>query len=164
MGEGYNFSEGQATMPLVIRRAKPADAPVVVEFNRLLAEESEGKNLDLKVLTPGVAAALADERKALYFVAEEEGTILGQTMITFEWSDWRNGWIWWIQSVYVRREARQRGIFRALYDHIQAAAKAEGTVKAIRLYVEEENVAAQKTYLRLGMTKSGYFLLERDPL
>src|SRR5437870_5428809 len=100
-------------MPLLIRRATPSDAPVIVDFNRLLAEESEGKNLDLKILTPGVAAALADEGKALYFVAEDEGTLLGQTMITYEWSDWRNGWIWWIQSVYVRREARNRGIFRA---------------------------------------------------
>lgn len=163
MGEGYNFSEGQATMPLVIRRAKPADAPVVVEFNRLLAEESEGKNLDLKVLTPGVAAALADERKALYFVAEEEGTILGQTMITFEWSDWRNGWIWWIQSVYVRPEARRRGVFKALYEHVVQSARTAGVV-GLRLYVERENHVARKTYDRLGMGPTGYIVLERCPL
>ncbi len=151
-------------MPLTIRRATPADAPVVVEFNRLLAEESEGKTLDLKLLTPGVQAALADERKALYFVAEDDGVIVGQTMLTFEWSDWRNGWIWWIQSVYVRHEARKRGVFRALYEHIVQAARSHPEVVGLRLYVEEENTAAQQTYERLGMEKTGYFVLERHPL
>jgi ribosomal protein S18 acetylase RimI-like enzyme len=151
-------------MPLSIRRATPADAPIIVEFNRLLAEESEGKNLDLNVLRPGVAKALADERRGLYFVAEDEDGILGQTMVTYEWSDWRDGWIWWIQSVYVRREARQRGIFRSLYEHIVQTARQQRDVVAIRLYVEEENLAAQKTYLRLGMQRTGYFVLERQPL
>jgi ribosomal protein S18 acetylase RimI-like enzyme len=148
-------------MPLSIRRATPADAPVIVEFNRLLAEESEGKALDRKILAPGVAKALADASKALYFVAEEEGAILGQTMVTFEWSDWRDGWIWWIQSVYVERQVRQRGVFRALFDHILATARKQGDVVMIRLYVEEENVKAHKTYERLGMQRSGYFVLER---
>jgi ribosomal protein S18 acetylase RimI-like enzyme len=156
--------EVEATMPLTIRRATPADAPVVVEFNRLLAEESEGKILDLTVLRPGVQAALADEHKALYFLVEEDGVVLGQTMLTFEWSDWRNGWIWWIQSVYVQRAARRRGVFRALYEHILQTARREPSVVALRLYVEEENVAAQQTYERLGMERSGYFVLERHPL
>jgi ribosomal protein S18 acetylase RimI-like enzyme len=151
-------------MPLTIRRATPADAPVIVEFNRLLAEESEGKALDLAILTPGVRAALADERKAFYFVAEDGDDIVGQTMLTFEWSDWRNGWIWWIQSVYVRQAARKRGVFRALYEHILQAARDDPEVIGIRLYVEEENVAAQQTYQRLGMDRTGYFVLERHPL
>ncbi|MBY0522645.1 MAG: GNAT family N-acetyltransferase [Gemmataceae bacterium] len=150
-------------MPLAIRRAVPADASTIVEFNRLLAEESEGKVLDLALLRPGVAAALADPHKCLYFVAEEEGRIVGQTMVTYEWSDWRNGWIWWIQSVYVRPEARRLGVFRALYEHIRQTARQEGAI-GIRLYVEEDNKRAHETYYRLGMVRSGYFVLEHLPL
>ena len=105
-------------MPWTVRAATPADAPLVIEFNRRLAEESEGKTLDPAVLGPGVRAALADPRKALYFLAEAEGSVAGQMMVTYEWSDWRNGWLWWIQSVYVRPEARRRGVFRALFEHV----------------------------------------------
>ena len=150
-------------MPLAIRRATPADAPTIVEFNRLLAEESEGKVLDSAVLACGVAKALADPHKCRYFVAEDAGTILGQTMVTYEWSDWRDGWIWWIQSVYVQPEARQRGVFRALYEHIRATARQEGVV-GIRLYVEDHNQRAHETYYRLGMKRAGYFVLEQLPL
>lgn len=150
-------------MSLAIRRATPADAPTVVEFNRLLAEESEGKVLDPAVLSNGVQAALADPHKCRYFIAEDDGTIVGQTMITYEWSDWRNGWIWWIQSVYVRPEARKRGVFRALYEHIHQTAKQEGCV-GIRLYVEDNNQRAHETYYRVGMKKAGYFVLEQMPL
>jgi GNAT superfamily N-acetyltransferase len=151
-------------MPLTIRRATPADAAVIAEFNRLLALESEGKALDAAVLAAGVAAGLADPRKALYFVAEEGGAVLGQTMVTFEWSDWRNGWVWWIQSVYVRADARRRGVFRALYEHVRRAAAADPDVIALRLYVERENHAAQQTYARLGMQRTGYVVLEEHPL
>src|SRR5438105_3262079 len=98
-------------MPLNVRAATAADAAVVVEFNRLLAEESEGKTLDPALLRPGVTAVLADPVKGLYFLAEEAGVALGQMGLTFEFSDWRNGWMWWIQSVYVRPEARRRGVF-----------------------------------------------------
>jgi ribosomal protein S18 acetylase RimI-like enzyme len=150
-------------MPLAIRRATPADAPTVVEFNRLLAHESEGKTLDIDVLSRGVRAALADAHKCLYFLAEEGGVILGQTMITYEWSDWRDGWIWWIQSVYVRPEARKHGVFRALYQHIRETAKREGVI-GIRLYVEDNNKRAHETYYRLGMERAGYFVLEQIPL
>ena len=97
-------------MPLSIRRAVAADLPIIVDFNCRLALESEHKTLDRAVLTPGVAAALTDEAKARYFVAEDEGRVVGQTMLTLEWSDWRNGWIWWIQSVYVHPDARRRGL------------------------------------------------------
>ena len=149
---------------LTIRRATPADAETVVEFNRLLAEESEGKTLDRSLLEPGVAKALSDPNKGLYFLAEDGGKIVGQTMVTFEWSDWRNGWFWWIQSVYVVPEARRQGVFRALYEHIHAAAKKDPEVIGLRLYVEEENRRAHETYYRLGMEKTGYFLLEKYPL
>ena len=151
-------------MALCVRRATPADAAVIVEFNRLLAEESEGKTLDAAVLSAGVAAQLADPQKGLYFVAEEDGGILGQLGLTFEWSDWRNGWMWWIQSVYVPQDARRRGVFRTLFEHVHQAALLDGQVVGLRLYVDRDNHAAQRTYERLGMEASGYFVLERCPL
>ncbi len=151
-------------MPPALRRATPADAAVIVEFNRRLAEESEGKVLDLPVLAAGVAACLADPGKALYFVAEDGGRVVGQVMLTTEWSDWRNGWIWWIQSVYVVPDQRRRGVFRALFDHVCRQAREDRNVVGLRLYVEEENHAAQETYVRLGMRRTGYHVLERVPL
>jgi ribosomal protein S18 acetylase RimI-like enzyme len=151
-------------MPLSIRRAVAADAAIIVEFNRRLAEESESKSLDVSVLSAGVAAGLADPRKSVYFLAEEDGNAVGQIMFTTEWSDWRNGWFWWIQSVYVRREARRRGVFRALFEHVAQAANADPEVIGLRLYVERDNRNAQETYLRLGMERTGYEVFERHPL
>ena len=151
-------------MPLVIRRATSSDLDVVVDFNRRLAEESEGKKLDAVLLKAGVAQALADSNKALYFLAEDGAIAVGQTMITTEWSDWRNGWFWWIQSVYVRPEARRCGVFRALFEHVSQAAKEDPSVIGLRLYVEEDNHAAQETYRRLGMIDTTYFVLEKHPL
>ena len=151
-------------MTLTIRRAAPADAPTVIEFNRRLAEETEGKALDAAALAAGVAAGLADPAKAWYFVAEEDGVPLGQLMLTFEWSDWRNGWFWWIQSVYVRADARRRGVFRRLYDHVAALARRQPDVIGLRLYVEHGNGAAQQTYTHLGMTPAGYLVFEKYPL
>jgi GNAT superfamily N-acetyltransferase len=151
-------------MRLTIRRAAPADAVVVIEFNRRLAEETEGKTLDPAVLAAGVAAGLADPARAWYFVAEEDGVVLGQMMITLEWSDWRNGWFWWIQSVYVRAEARRRGVFRRLYEHVVGLARQSADVIGLRLYVENHNQPAQQTYTRLGMTPAGYLVFEKCPL
>jgi GNAT superfamily N-acetyltransferase len=151
-------------MTPTVRPATPADAVVVVEFNRLLALETEHKVLDPEVLARGVAAGLADPHKGLYFVAEDGGEVVGQMMLTYEWSDWRNGWLWWIQSVYVRRDARRRGVFRALYDHVRRAAEADPGVIGIRLYMERDNAAARQTYLRVGMTPTPYVVLERFPL
>jgi GNAT superfamily N-acetyltransferase len=151
-------------MPLATRRAVPSDAPIIVEFNRLLALESEGKTLDPAVLGRGVAAGLADPRKSIYFVAEEDGVPIGQIMFTTEWSDWRNGWFWWIQSVYVRQESRRRGVFRALFEHVQQAARTDPEVIGLRLYVERENHVAQETYRSMGMTEAGYVVFERFPL
>jgi len=151
-------------MTLSIRRAVLADAAVVSEFNRLLAQESEGKTLDAAVLAAGVAAGLADPAKSVYFLAEEDGAAVGQIMYTMEWSDWRNGWFWWIQSVYVRAAARRRGVFRALYEHVHQAARADGQVIGLRLYVERGNQIAQETYQRMGMESAGYLVFERYPL
>jgi len=151
-------------MPLSIRPATLADATRVMEFNQLLAQESEGKSLDPAVLRPGVEAGLADPHKSVYFLAEENGMAVGQIMYTTEWSDWRNGWFWWIQSVYVRPEARRRGVFRALFEHVLQAAQADPHVIGLRLYVERQNHVAQKTYQNLGMKSAGYEVFERYPL
>src|SRR5438132_10100956 len=112
-------------MRFSIRRAVLTDAAVIAEFNRLLAEETEGKTLDPLVLARGVAACLGDPVKGIYYLAEEGGAALGQIGLTYEFSDWRDGWFWWIQSVYVRKEARRQGVFRALYDHVYRSAFAD---------------------------------------
>jgi len=152
-------------MPWTIRQGRPADAPTIVEFNRRMAMESEGKALDAAALTAGVTAALADPtRKGPYYLAVDGATILGQLQITFEWSDWRNGWFWWIQSVYVVAEARRMGVFRSLYEHVAALARRDPEVIGLRLYVERDNQQALKTYQRLGMDQTAYLLLERSPV
>src|SRR5713101_3041035 len=119
-------------MPITIRRGTPADIPVIVDFNRRLAEESEGKALDIHALTAGVSAAMDDPSRGPYYLAVEGETILGQMQITFEWSDWRNGWIWWIQGVYVQFEARRRGVCRALYERVFEEAGRAGNVIGFR--------------------------------
>lgn len=151
-------------MPLTLRPATPADVHVVADFNRRLALESEHKTLDLPTLTAGVAAVLGDPNRGQYYIAESDGSIVGQLLITLEWSDWRNGWFWWIQSVYVVAEARRLGVFRALYDHVHQRAREQGDVVGLRLYVERDNARAQATYDRMGMTATGYLVLERCPL
>jgi len=151
-------------MPITVRDATVADAAAIVEFNRLLALESEGKTLDLQLLTPGVRAGLTDPGKCRYFLAEEDGSVLGQMGVTLEWSDWRNGWFWWIQSVYVRAEARRRGVFRAIFEHIQETARKNPAVIGLRLYVDDANRTARETYQRLGLERTGYLLLEKYPL
>ena len=151
-------------MTLSIRRATPADAEVIARYNAALARESEGKTLDDAVLLRGVRAVLADPAKGFYTLAERGGEPVGQAMVTFEWSDWRDGWYWWIQSVYVRADARRVGIFRALFEHLKAQAAADPAVIGLRLYVERDNQAAQQTYLRLGMSQTGYLVLEKCPL
>jgi GNAT superfamily N-acetyltransferase len=151
-------------MGLTIRKATTADITIIVEYNRRLALEAEKKVLDDAVLTAGVAAALADPHKMVYFLAENDGVPFGQAGVTTEWSDWRNGWLWWIQSVYVSEEARRSGVFRALYQHIDATARAAGNVIGLRLMVERENQRAQNTYLSLGMEWTEYLLMQRYPL
>jgi ribosomal protein S18 acetylase RimI-like enzyme len=151
-------------MPMLLRPATAADAAVLADYNARLAEESEGKTLDRATLAAGVAAALADPHKGRYFVAELDGAVVGQLMLTTEWSDWRNGWIWWVQSVYVHPAARRRGVFRALYEHVRQAALAGPQVVGLRLYVEQDNERAQQTYARLGMDRTGYLVMERVPL
>ena len=148
--------------PPRVRDARASDHAVIVEFNARLAEESEGKRLDRAVLDRGVAAALAEPDRLRYWVAEDEesGRVIGQAAVTREWSDWRDGWLWWLQSVYVHPEHRRRGVFRALYDAIRDSARAEADVIGLRLYVETENARAQETYQALGMKPGGYHVYE----
>ena len=151
-------------MQTVIRRAAAADAAVVADFNARLARESEGKTLDPDTLLAGVRAVLADPHKGFYTVAERGGEVVGQVLVTFEWSDWRNGWYWWIQSVYVREDARRGGVFRALFEHLRAAALADPAVIGLRLYVERANDRARQTYRALGLGEEGYDLMGLYPL
>jgi L-amino acid N-acyltransferase YncA len=142
-----------------IREARAEDLDTVVEFNLKLALETEGKQLEAATLRRGVAAVLGDPSKGFYLVAEREGRVVGQLMVTREWSDWRNGDWWWFQSVYVAVDARRQGVFRALYDAIVARAKAAGA-RGLRLYVEKENRGAQATYAALGMKLARYQIFE----
>ena len=151
-------------MTLSIRRATPADAEVIARYNAALAWESEQKTLDAAVLLRGVRSVLADPAKGFYTLAERGGEPVGQAMVTFEWSDWRDGWYWWVQSVYVREDARRGGVFRALFEYIQAQAMADPTVIGLRLYVERDNHRAQQTYRTLGMSEEPYFLMGLYPL
>ena len=151
-------------MPISVRAATTSDRDTICLFNSLLAEESEGKRLDPATLRPGVSALLADPHKGYYFIAESAGDVLGQLGITFEWSDWRNGWFWWIQSVYVTKEARRRGVFRALFEHVRQKAEAQGDVIGIRLYVETDNHVAHAVYRDMGLEWTTYKVMERYPL
>src|SRR5688572_13397688 len=151
-------------MSLSIRQATPADEDVLVRYNEALAWESEGKRLDPAVLRAGVRAAFADPAKGFYVVAEWDGEVVGQSGVTFEWSDWRNGWYWWIQSVYVRKDARRQGVFSAIFRHLEAAATADPAVIGLRLYVDRDNARAQATYRKLGLEDEAYFLMGRYPL
>jgi GNAT superfamily N-acetyltransferase len=143
-----------------IRPARPDDWPTIVEFNRQLAEETEGLRLDPVALQRGVRAALNDPAKARYYVADAGSLLLGQLMHTWEWSDWRNGQFWWLQSVYVRPDARGRGVFRRLFEHVHDLARNAPEVVGIRLYVEHGNQRAHDVYRRLGLKPSGYEVLE----
>ena len=148
--------------PIRIRPATPQDLDKVVEFNLSLASETEGKALDRETLCTGVEVALSDSSRARYFLAEVDGQVVGQTMFTTEWSDWRNGYFWWIQSVYIDASHRGRGVFRALYGHIRELARHHEDVCGIRLYVDKQNHRAIKTYQRLGMKLTDYLICDES--
>lgn len=149
-------------MSYQIRRAGIDDAAIVAEFNARLAKESENKILDRSILHEGVKALLADENKGVYHLAcDTDGKPIGQVMYTYEWSDWRNGWHWWIQSVYVMAEHRGKGVFKQVFEHLRQCAKKQGDVIGFRLYVEENNTVAHEVYQRNGFERAGYFVLMR---
>jgi GNAT superfamily N-acetyltransferase len=145
-----------------ICKASLADALVIAGFNARMAWETERRRLALARVKRGVTALLRDPAKGIYFVAEVDGEIAGQLLITYEWSDWRNGNFWWIQSVYVAPEHRQRGVFRALFEHVHRLAKSRKGVCGLRLYMHAENRRARRTYERLGMENSDYEVFEMD--
>jgi ribosomal protein S18 acetylase RimI-like enzyme len=143
-----------------IRQATGADAAALIEFNCAMALETERKELLPEVIGAGVRSLLASPAAGFYVVAEAEGSVVGALLITKEWSDWRNGNFWWIQSVYVRPAFRRQGVYKALYRHIQQQAAHDRTVCGFRLYVERENARAQDTYRALGMKETDYRMYE----
>jgi len=146
-------------MMIKIREASKSDVRAIVHNNLRLALESEGIRLDEQVVRKGVDAVISDPMRGFYLVAEDGGEIVGQCLVTPEWSDWRDGYFWWIQSVYVEKEMRNRGILSMIFERVHELAEKRGIV-GIRLYVDRENMVAISAYERLGMIKSRYLMME----
>lgn len=145
----------------IITPGEASDIDSIVRFQMDMAMESEGTVLDLEKVTKGVTAAMNDKSKGIYWVAKADGKTIGSLMLTREWSDWNNGWYWWIQSVYVAPEYRRQGVYKAMYSTLKEAAKENG-VAQVRLYVDKTNHPAQKVYQSLGMHESHYLLYEEE--
>ena len=145
---------------LSIRRAVSSDLPRIIAFNQAMALETEGRKLPDDTIAAGVEGLFYSPQYGFYMVACDGSEVIGSLLVTFEWSDWRNGVIWWIQSVYVQPEWRRRGVYRMLYEHAKFLADTQGKVRGFRLYVEKANHIAQQTYLNLGMQESDYYLFE----
>jgi ribosomal protein S18 acetylase RimI-like enzyme len=145
---------------LTVRKAKLRDSAVIAGFNRAMALETEGKVLIPELVAAGVQRLLNEPSLGFYLVAEHGGKVVGCLMVTNEWSDWRNGLFWWIQSVYVEPAARRQGVYKRLYDFIRELAQADPGICGFRLYVEKENAVAQKTYKSLGMAPTDYLIYE----
>lgn len=142
------------------REATPADAGSIIEFQIAMARETEDVGLDRSITTKGVHAVFADPSLGRYFIAEAGEQVVASLMITYEWSDWRNGVVWWIQSVYVIPAFRRRGVYAGLYQHVKALVEAEPAIRGIRLYVDNRNKPAQEVYARLGMEGEHYRVFE----
>ena len=145
---------------IVYRDAVRTDHPAIVDFQVAMALETESVTLDRPTCAKGVAAVFDDAPLGRYFVAEENGRVVGSLLITSEWSDWRNGNVWWIQSVYIVPDLRGRGVYAGLYGHIQAMVGADPSLRGIRLYVDRRNTSAQQVYTRLGMDGEHYQVFE----
>ena len=145
---------------LRVRWATSSDLDTVVTFNAAMAQETESRQLELGLLRAGVDAVLRDDSRGFYLVAEAEGQVVGQLLVTTEWSDWRNAFFWWIQSVYVAPLYRRRGVYRALDAYLGAEARRRGDVCGLRLYVARTNRVAQRVYANLGMSRSHYDMYE----
>lgn len=143
-----------------IREAVPEDRGHIVEFQLSMARETEGIELDEAVVTEGVKTVLEDSSKGQYYVAEYNGEVVSSLLTTFEWSDWRNGTVLWIQSVYVRPAYRRKGVYRSMYSHIKGKVLKRDDLKGIRLYADKSNIPAQKTYKTLGMSPDHYVTFE----
>jgi len=144
-----------------IRSAGPDDISEIAQFNIAMAQETEERQLDPETIQSGVAGVIQDHARGFYLIAERSQAAVGSLLITFEWSDWRNGTLWWIQSVYVKPEHRRTGVFKTLYDAVISRARDAENVCGIRLYVEQENLSAQSVYQKLLMQKTPYQMYER---
>ena len=147
-----------------IRLAQLSDAKEIASFNQTMAKETEEKVLQPDVIFAGVNTLLKDPSQGFYIVAELDSKVVGCLMITREWSDWRNGVFWWIQSVFIQEEYRRRGIYRRMYEFIKELASGQEDVCGFRLYVEQDNTIAQETYSALGMTQLPYLMFEESKL
>lgn len=151
---------------LTVRRARPDDAAGIASFSAAMALETEQRRLDPQRLQAGTLALLESPDRGFFLVAELEQAgqrqLLGQLMITYEWSDWRNGVFWWIQSVYVDPAWRGQSVFRRMHEAVMASAKTSQNVCGVRLYVEERNLIAQAVYRRVGLAPSSYAIFETD--
>jgi len=152
----------EQTSPVRVRLAMPGDAGKLAAFNRAMAMETESKLLPEELIQAGVDAVFAAENRGFYVVAESGKEVVGALLVTFEWSDWRNGFFWWIQSVYVVPPFRQRGIYRRLYEFLIEQARSENNVCGFRLYVERNNTVAQAVYHNLGMRETDYLMFEQS--
>lgn len=148
---------------VVIRDAGLADTPTIVDFQIAMAMETEQKVLDRAICTAGVQAVFEDTARGRYYVAELDGRVVASLLITYEWSDWRNGNFWWLQSVYVTDNARGHGVFRKMYADVRDRAARDSTVCGLRLYVDRRNARAQDVYRRLGMDGDHYQVFEWFP-
>jgi len=145
-----------------VRPATGQDVDLMSEWAQAMAFETERKRLDPQTITRGIAAGLADPVRSRYFIAEIGGEPAGTLMYTFEWSDWRCAWWWWLQSVYVPPKHRLKGVYRTMHEHILALARQTPDVCGVRLYVERGNIRAQRTYEMLGMNDAGYWMFETE--
>ncbi len=142
-----------------IRLALQSDAPAIIDFQKKMALETENLELDNNLVTPGVVAVFDNPVRGKYYVAENEETVIASLLITYEWSDWRNAEVWWLQSVYVLPAFRRKGIFRSMYNMVRNEAEI-GSAAGLRLYVENGNTNAMKTYMALGMNGEHYRMYE----
>ncbi len=150
------------TNAILIRLGTTDDVSALAQNHREMALETENKYLDVDTTLRGTHAVIDDPSKGFYLIAEREGAMVGQLLVTFEWSDWRSGVFWWIQSVYVLPDARRTGVYRTLYGHVLTAAKNAQNVCGVRLYVDKDNGKAQATYRAMGMHAAHYDMYEVD--
>lgn len=146
-------------MEVTITKGQIEDIEIIAQFQVDMAMESEGTLLDKETVTKGVTAAMNDENKGLYYIARVDGKVVGNLMLTREWSDWNNGYYWWIQSVFVTPEYRRQGIYKSMYHAVCKDAK-KLNVAQVRLYVDKTNILGQKVYASLGMDESHYLIYE----
>jgi GNAT superfamily N-acetyltransferase len=147
---------------ITVRDAQENDVSLIVAFNNKLALETEGRLLDERTLSAGVRRGLAHPELCRYFIAQVDGEVAGTTMVTYELTDWRDGVLWWLQSVYIEPAYRRLGVFRAIYRHVESLARTLPDVRGVRLYVHRENARAMKTYEAVGMSRADYEVFEND--